>query len=92
MVHSEFNYKKVLQIALKYIIQGIAIAIVAYYVPLLLKHSLRKPTFNEILLISLTASISMYILDYFTNMGEFARLGMGFAMGQEVIRDIAILA
>lgn len=92
MVHSDFNYKEVLQIALKYIIQGIAIAIVAYYVPLLLKHSLRKPTFNEILLISLTASISMYILDYFTSMGEFARLGMGFAMGQEVIRDIAILA
>lgn len=90
--HKEFDFKLALKIASKYIIQGFAIAIVAYYVPLIYKKSLRKPTFKEIFLISITASLSMYILDYFTTVGSFAKLGMGFAIGQEVIRDITVLA
>lgn len=91
-IEKEIDYKLAFQIALKYLIQGFAIAIVAYYVPLTLKHSLRKPTFNEVFLISLTAALSMYILDYFTTIGTFAKFGMGFAVGSEVIKDIAMLA
>lgn len=89
--HKDFDFKLALKIASKYIMQGFAIAIVAYYVPLIYKNSLRKPTFKEIFLISITASLSMYILDYFTTVGSFAKLGMGFAIGQEVIRDITVL-
>ena len=91
-VEKEIDFKRAFQIALKYLIQGFAIAIVAYYVPLTLKHSLRKPTFNEVFLISLTAALSMYILDYFTTIGTFAKLGMGVGLGEEIIHDIAILA
>lgn len=91
-VEKEIDLKRAFQIALKYLIQGFAIAIVAYYVPLTLKHSLRKPTFKEVFLISLTAALSMYILDYFTTIGTFAKLGMGFAVGNEVIKDIVMLA
>lgn len=91
-VEKEIDFKRAFQIALKYLIQGFAIAIVAYYVPLTLKHSLRKPTFNEVFLISLTAALSMYILDYFTTIGTFAKLGMGFEVGSQIIRNVAHLA
>jgi membrane-bound metal-dependent hydrolase YbcI (DUF457 family) len=90
-VEKEIDFKRAFQIALKYLIQGFAIAIVAYYVPLTLKHSLRKPTFNEVFLISLTAALSMYILDYFTTIGAFAKLGMGFELGREIITVAAHL-
>lgn len=90
-IEKEIDFKLAFQIALKYLIQGFAIAIVAYYVPSILKHSLRKPNFNEVFLISLTAAFSMYILDYFTTIGTFANLGMGIGIGEEIIKDIAML-
>jgi len=92
MTEKEIDFKLAFQIALKYLIQGFAIAIVAYYVPSTLKHSLRKPNFKEVFLISLTAAFSMYILDYFTTIGTFAKLGMGIGIGEEIIKDVVILA
>ena len=59
----DFNFK--LTMALKYIMLGFIVAIVSYYVPLIYKMSLRKPTFNEIFLISITAALTMYMIDSF---------------------------
>ena len=84
---SDINFKVILQIASKYIIQGLAIAMAAYYIPLMYKTSLRKPTFNEICLISITAAFTMFILDYFTDtVGLGAKLGAGFTIGQNLIK------
>lgn len=87
----EFDFTKALTIALKYIIQGIAIAIVAYYIPLIYKRSLRKPTFNEVFLIATTAALSMYILDYFTTIGPYAKLGVGFELGREIVKSMSMV-
>jgi len=53
------------KVSIKYILQGIIIAIAAYYVPIISKTSLRKPIMSEIFYISLTAAVSMFMLDYF---------------------------
>lgn len=73
------------QILIKYIIQGIAIAITAFYIPTLFKTSLRKPTLKEISLIAFVASFTMYLLDYFSKSAEFgANLGIGFTIGRNL--------
>ena len=77
---------KFIRLTLKYFIEGMVIAVCAYYIPLMFKSSLRKPTFNEIFSIGLTASLTMLILDSFsetTSMG--LRLGAGFGIGKNLI-------
>jgi hypothetical protein len=76
-------------LASKYILQGLAIALAAYYIPVLYKTSLRKPTFQEIFLISITAGFTMFILDQFiTPVGIGAKLGAGFTIGQKLVTMI----
>lgn len=77
---------KLLQISIKYIIEGIIIAIVAFYVPLMFKTSLRKPTIIEILGLAITAALTMFILDlYSPNTSLGARLGLGFKIGKSLL-------
>jgi hypothetical protein len=83
---SEIDTPSVLQLASRYILQGLAIALAAYYVPIMYKTSLRKPTFQEIFLISITAAFTMFILDHFTApVGFGAKLGAGFTIGQKLV-------
>lgn len=82
---NKITKNNVLQISARYILQGLAIAMAAYYVPLMYKTSLRKPTFNEIFLISITAAVTMFILDQFVSpVGFGAKLGAGFTIGQKL--------
>lgn len=86
MSDKNIDLKEILKVSTKYILQGLAIAIAAYYVPLMYKTSLRKPTFNEIFLISITAAFTMLLLDYFTEpVGFGAKLGAGFTIGQKLV-------
>lgn len=79
----------VIQLASRYLLQGLIIALAAYYVPLMYKSSLRKPTFKEIALISITAACTMYILDQFiAPVGFGAKLGAGFTIGQKLVTMI----
>lgn len=83
--NQKLDIKDIINIASRYILQGLTIAVAAYYVPLIYKTSLRKPTFNEIFAISLTAAFTMFILDQFTlPVGAGARLGVGFTIGQKL--------
>jgi hypothetical protein len=80
------SIQKLLAIASKYIIEGIAIALVAFYVPLMFKTSLRKPTMYEIFGLSITAALTMFILDlYSPNIALGARLGAGFEIGKGLL-------
>ena len=76
----------ILQMSVKYIIEGLAIVLVAFYIPLLYKTSLRKPTFYEIGSLAVTAALSMMILDYISDKAAFgARFGVGFAIGRNLV-------
>jgi hypothetical protein len=80
------NTKNMLKIVLRYVLQGFAIAIAAYYIPVMYKTSLRKPTVSEIFSIALTAALTMFILDYFiSEAGIGARLGVGFTIGKNLV-------
>ena len=58
---TKFNNK--LRKFIKYIIAGLATALAAFYIPILLKTSLRKPTLSDVLGLSITAASTMLILD-----------------------------
>jgi hypothetical protein len=50
------------------------------------KTSLRTPTFNEIFSIGLTASLTMVVLDFFSNQTAIgARLGVGLGIGNKLV-------
>jgi hypothetical protein len=78
-----------IHIVSRYVLQGLAIALAAYYIPLMYKTSLRKPTFQEIFLISITAAFTMFLLDKFIEpVGYGAKLGAGFTIGQKLVTMI----
>ena len=61
---------------IKYLVEGLMVAIVAYAIP---KRSLNL---EEIILIALTAAATFSILDtYVPSMGSSARSGAGFGIG-----------
>jgi hypothetical protein len=89
MIDNKINTSDVIQIASRYLLQGLAIALAAYYVPIMYKTSLRKPTFQEIFLISITAAFTMFLLDQFIEpVGVGAKLGAGFTIGQKLVTMI----
>jgi hypothetical protein len=76
----------IIRLLLRYILEGLIIAMVAYYIPILYKTSLKTPTVNEIFSIGLTASLTMMILDFFSQKtGIGLRLGAGFGIGKGLV-------
>ena len=71
--------KILLRKVLKYLVEGLAIAFVAFYIPR------RKLKLSEILALSLTASTTLLILDTFTesNISDGTRFGVGFGVGAD---------
>jgi len=66
--------------AVKYIVEGIMVAIAAYAIP---KKSLHL---DEVLLIALTAAATFSILDtYVPSMAVSARSGAGFGIGANLV-------
>jgi hypothetical protein len=47
----------------KYLTEALIITLVAYYIPIFLKYTLRKPTIQESLSIGLLSAIIMMVLD-----------------------------
>jgi hypothetical protein len=89
MSDNKINTSDSIHIASRYVLQGLAIALAAYYIPLMYKTSLRKPTFQEIFLISITAAFTMFLLDQFIEpAGYGAKLGAGFTIGQKLVTMI----
>jgi hypothetical protein len=60
----------------RYILEGIVIAIVAYVIPN------RRTKLNEVAVISVVAALSLFVLDVFANdVGKGTRLGAGLGIG-----------
>jgi hypothetical protein len=78
--------KIIVRLLLRYILEGLIIALVAYYIPILYKTSLKTPTVNEIFSIGLTASLTMIVLDFFSERTAIGlRLGAGFGIGKGLV-------
>jgi len=77
---SLFNLGELVKRAIKYLVEGLMVAIAAYAIP---KKSLN---IDEVALIALTAAATFSILDtYLPSMGVSARSGAGFGIGANLV-------
>lgn len=66
----------ILQRAIRYIVQGFAVALAAYYIP---KHNM---SINEITSIAITAAVIFAVLDVLSpTLYGYAQTGMGIGIG-----------
>jgi hypothetical protein len=74
------NMSELVKRAIKYLVEGIMVAIVAFVIP-------QKPLkFDEIAIIALMAAATFSILDTFVpSMGVSARTGAGFGIGANLV-------
>jgi hypothetical protein len=64
----------------KYLIQGIAVAVAAYVIPN------RRTNYNEILVISTVAALTFFTLDIFTDdVSKGAKFGAGLGIGLSLV-------
>jgi ABC-type Co2+ transport system permease subunit len=85
MSYGSFDFAELVKRAIKYIVEGIMVAIAAYAIP--------KKTLNveEVVIIALTAAATFSVLDVFIpSMGVSARNGAGLAIGTGVAGGVRI--
>lgn len=79
-MNSGFDFTELIKRAIKYIIEGIMVAIAAYAIP---KKSLNV---EEIVIIGLTAAATFSVLDVFVPaMGQSTRNGAGLGIGLNLV-------
>jgi ABC-type Co2+ transport system permease subunit len=77
---SMIDFGELLRRAIKYLVEGLMVAIAAYAIP---KRSLNM---DEVALIALTAAATFTILDtYLPSMAVSARSGAGFGIGANLV-------
>lgn len=65
---------------LKYVLEGLAVALAARFIPA------RSINVNEVVMISLTAAMTFFVLDMFApTVGVGARFGTGFGIGAKQV-------
>lgn len=76
------DLKKLTRSLFKYFLEGIAVALAAYYIPK------RKVDMMEIIMIAATSGLTFLILDMFApDVGKGARLGAGLGIGVGVVTE-----
>ena len=76
-----FDFSELIKRAIKYLVEGLVVAIVAVLVP---KKSLNV---EEIIIIALTAAATFSILDVFIpSMGSSVRQGAGLGLGFNLVK------
>lgn len=82
----QYDFKQIVKMTIKYMIEGLAIAIAAYYIPLLFTKGTVKPSLHQIFLIGATAALVMAVLDqYAAKVGESVRQGAGLGIGFNMV-------
>jgi len=80
MLNQFFDVQEIIRRIIKYLIEGLMVAIAAYAIP---KKSMN---FEEIALLALVAAATFSILDtYLPSMGVTARTGAGFGIGANMV-------
>ena len=73
---SQFTVKNII----KYLIEGVAIAIAAFLIPN------RKSSIKEVLIIGLVAALTFFVLDVFApSVGAHSRQGAGLGIGYQLV-------
>lgn len=76
-----FDFGELVRRTIKYIVEGIMVAIAAYVIP-----RGKGLNIDEVLLIALTAAATFSILDtYIPSMGVSARTGAGLGIGANLV-------
>ena len=79
-MNGNLDFGEILRRALKYLIEGGAVGIAAYYIPG------KKLKADEILMIAITAAATFAILDMYTpEIGSATRVGAGFGVGANLV-------
>ena len=75
------DMKELIKRAIKYLVEGLMVAIAAYAIP-----KGKGLSLDEVALIALTAAATFSILDtYIPSMGMTARTGAGFGIGANMV-------
>lgn len=81
--HKSVNLNDIVQRAVKYLIEGSVVALAAFVIP---SHK-KRLNWEEIAMISLTASATFAVLDMFAgDFSDAARQGAGFGLGANLVR------
>ncbi len=76
-----FDFSELIKRAIKYLVEGLMVAIAAYAIP-----KGKGLSLDEVALIALTAAATFSILDtYVPSMGMTARTGAGFGIGANMV-------
>jgi ABC-type Co2+ transport system permease subunit len=74
------NFKDILSRAIKYLVEGLAVAVAAYLIPK------KKMNLQEIIMVALTAAAVFAILDLWApSVGLASRQGAGFGVGAGLV-------
>jgi ABC-type Co2+ transport system permease subunit len=85
-MRSTFDLNELVKRAIKYLIEGLAVAMCAYIVPK------KQLNVEEIVLLALVAAATFSILDVFIPaMGASARGGAGFGLGSNLIGGLKMI-
>ncbi len=80
MNNLELDVSQVIARAIKYLVEGLAVAVAAFYIPR------KKMSLQEIAVIGLTAAAALAILDLLApTVGHGARHGAGFGIGASLV-------
>lgn len=76
MMDYQFNFQELFMRSVKYLVEGFAVALAAYYIPR------KQMNLQEIAMIAVTAAAIFAVLDmYAPSIGSAARQGAGFGIG-----------
>ncbi len=76
----DLDVQEVVRRAIKYLVEGLAVAAAAYYIPR------KKMNLQEIAMIAVTAAASLAVLDLLApSVGAYARHGAGFGIGASLV-------
>ena len=79
-LRASFDFQEVIKRTIKYLIEGGAVAVAAYYIPE------KQMNLEEIVMIAITAAATFAILDmYAPSIGGAARQGTGFGIGANLV-------
>lgn len=79
-LQESFDLQEIIKRAVKYLVEGGAVAVAAYYIPK------KKMDMESILLIAITAAFTFALLDmYAPSIGSAARQGTGFGIGANLV-------